>query len=227
MNDADWYMPFIILVFASYPVLRVLQRRGWALLAVSAIWLVVSAVTFRHNANPAISLLHFGSVFLIGMAFSRFRSRLESFGAEHFWPVVACSIAIFVVTAPFILEDPDFYEQVFHQDMLTVNSAFVGKLGLIPAVALILKRMGEAGWTLTPLSFLANISFGLYFWHFYLIYGTAYILAAILRRLGTPDDVALYLIYAGQVVMIFGVLSALLLLVRRLAGPRSVYLTGF
>jgi peptidoglycan/LPS O-acetylase OafA/YrhL len=65
-NDAHWYVPFIVLVFATYPLLQVLQRHRATLLVVTAIWLAVSAFTFRSNfnANPLITLMHFGSVFL-------------------------------------------------------------------------------------------------------------------------------------------------------------------
>lgn len=54
-NDPHWYVPFIVLVFALYPLLRILQRNGRMLSIVTAVSLLVGVFSFR----SILTLIHF------------------------------------------------------------------------------------------------------------------------------------------------------------------------
>lgn len=73
LNDAHWFIPFAVLVFSLYPLLRILQRNVEVLMAATACLLLVSVFSFRsaNNANPLLNLVHFGGIFLVGMLASR------------------------------------------------------------------------------------------------------------------------------------------------------------
>ena len=224
LNDVHWYVPLIVLLFAMYPLLRVLQQRQMALLSLTACWLVVGAFSFRSagNANPWFSVLHFGGVFLAGMAASRYRAPLEEIGARLFWIIVPCSVAIFAITLPSVHVSQSLnMETVMANRVVAADFAFIGKIAIIPAVLLVLKRMTDAEWTLRPLTFLADRSLGLFFWHLYLVN----MLNLHVPNHQIPGVLAGPFIFA-QFTVILGVVSCALYLARKMLGPRIVFLTG-
>jgi len=226
MNEAHWYVPFIVLVFALYPVLRLLYNNRKVLYVVTSLTLVISLFTFRsdQDANPFISLMHFGSVFLAGMVVSCKHTELESFGLRHFWLVVAGSLAAFAATLPFVhLNYFLSEEEVWGNHLVAIDLTFLGKLLLIPGVLVVLKRLSDAGFKMKVLGFLAKISFGLFFWHCYVI--------AVFNELVPyfePEQPVLALaVFLGQFAFIILLIGGMLVLVHKLVGKKSVLFTGY
>lgn len=226
-NHPHWYVPFILLVFASYPLLAWLQQRRTTLLVTTAAALVVGVFSFRsfRNENPLVSLLHFGGVFLAGMVASRHRPRLEELGTRYAALVVVGSAVAFAVALSLVpISRGLSMEQVIAHRLLAIDFTFIGKIVLIPGVLVTLKRLTDAGWKLRPLSLLAESSLGLFLWHVYFIEVLNYYVPSLQRQQGLPRALALSGMQLAAVLIVVG---GLLRLSRRLVGPKSVYLTGY
>jgi peptidoglycan/LPS O-acetylase OafA/YrhL len=132
----------------------------------------LSLITFRpaHIGNPCLHLVHFFPIFILGMATAQHRVRLENFGDRHFWPVVSGSVGLAVVLGWYSwLNEVPSIEEIWPNHAVVINFHVAAKLALIPALRLGFKRMIAAGWKFAPLTFVAKLSFGLFFWHLYVI----------------------------------------------------------
>ena len=226
LNDAHWYIPFISLVFLSYPLLRILNKHPLALITVAVIWLLIGAFTFRSlgNSNPFYNLLHFGGLFPAGMVVSKFREQIEDLGSRRFGIITAISIAGFLVAYSQI--PPNHLsitvEQVLAKHLVAPNYVFISKLLLIPAALLILRRVIQWKFFYAPLALLADTSFALFFWHMYVFevldYSLRYLAHGIPLSYGTIAMLKLLLCVA--------ILVSSVLVLRRVFGRRSVYITG-
>jgi peptidoglycan/LPS O-acetylase OafA/YrhL len=229
-NNAHWYVPFISLMFLSYPILRILQRRPQALVVATVIWLVVSAFTFRSagNGNPLYSVLHFGSIFLAGMLMSRYRTRLEDFGSRWFWVIIPISMAGFFA-AHSLMDDNYFLsmEQVLREHIVALNYSFIAKFLLIPVMLLVLGYLVRWQPLYAPLSLLADASFTLFFWHMYLINASNFLLQYFLQNSPRPFWINMDTIFAFQFFLCIALIIPTVIILRRILGRRSVYLTGF
>lgn len=229
-NDAHWYIPFISLMFLSYPVLGILQRRPRTLVSVTVVWLLIGVFTFRSasNGNPFYSVLHFGGVFLAGMTMSRYRTQIEAVGARWYWVIIPLSLAGFLICNSLI---PKKYwwvtmEQVVEQRLVALDYLFIGKILLIPATLLILSRLIRLRPLYAVLSLLAETSFALFFWHLYVIHASHSFSHNLLQGLFSSSRLNQIAIFAFQLLLCLALIVPCVLAIRRILGRRSVYLTG-
>lgn len=231
LNDAHWYVPFISLMFLSYSVLKILQRRPRALVMAAVIWLVIGVFTFRSagNGNPLYSVLHFGGVFLAGMAMSRYRGQLEEFGFRWFWVIIFVSIAMFLTCYSLIPENhwDITMENNLQNRIVAPNYAFTSKLVLIPAVLLTLSRLVRWRAVYKPLSLLADTSFALFFWHMYVIFTVDYFLPNLLQTSPSLSFITCYAIPLLKLFLCIALIVPSVIALRRILGKRSIYLTGY
>jgi peptidoglycan/LPS O-acetylase OafA/YrhL len=169
LNDMHWFAPFIILVFAAYPIWRLLMRRDRALLVSTCIALLVGLLTFRSNGNenPLISVVHYSGVFVAGMLAARYHDDLLRLLRGRFRVVVAAGFLVWAITMPFIRHIT--MEQVLSRRQLAVDLSLLAKLFLVLPLMAIFVRLSDAGRAPTFLRSLAGMSFGLFFWHGYAI----------------------------------------------------------
>lgn len=225
-NDPHWFVPMILLVFAMYPLLRVLQRNPRALVFATVAMLLVGVVSFRSagNANPFFSLLHFGGVFLTGMLWSGHRVAIDTVMERHGGKVIAGSLLGFFPLWFLAMAHPDSnMETVLSGREFAMNYCFLGKLLLIPGILTALKKITDHGWRCAPLAYLGAASFGLFFWHGYV--------AELIVRNGLVPVVmgnGQAMLYVGaQLTVVVGLVLLLLLVVRKLTGAKSVMITGY
>jgi peptidoglycan/LPS O-acetylase OafA/YrhL len=230
-NDAHWYIPFISLMFLSYPVLGILQRRPRALVLATVIWLSISVFTFRSagNGNPFYSVLHFGSVFLAGMTMSHYRTQFEDFSVRWFWVIILISIAGFLTS--YSLTPGNFssiitMEQVLEKHIVALDYSFIGKLLLIPATLLILSHLVQWRPLYALLSLLADTSFALFFWHMYVIKASNSFLQYLLQGLFSSYWLTQGTILTFQLFLCIALIVSSIVALRRILGRRSIYLTG-
>lgn len=141
--------------------------------------------------------------------------------------MLACSVIVFAIAFSFI---PETYsltmEKVIANHIVAVDFTLIAKLVLIPSVLVLLKRTIDAGWKLTTLKFLGKISFGLFFWHVYVINIVKEIFSFYFQSLDNEQGLLVYVSMILQFSAVLGILGFVLPLVRKSFGPKSVFLTG-
>jgi len=228
-NDPHWFIPCLGLLFLLLPVWRWLRRSSPRLVVATLIWLALGALTFRSSANhnPVLNLLHLGGVFLAGICYCEHRARLEALGARWFWPLVIGSFAVFLITLPRVPNSLELsFERVLGERLITLNDAFLGKIVLIPGLLVILKRLTDSGWSLTSLRFLARLSYGLFFWHMYVIWLLYFGVQVVWPDEATLSWVERGLICWAEFTGVLLLLCPTLVLLRRWLGRRGIWLTG-
>lgn len=169
MVTAYWYIPFIFLVFLASPLFdRFIElSRVWRATALmAAIGLALWVVRPVDNLNPVQSLAYFANFYMFGILFCEYRKPIMDFLTR---PVVLASLALLVLSIACIqalvqhntgnLErgPTDGWGPVGLDFMLFQKYAGIALLcGLLTHVTEWLKR---------PLSFIADVSFGLFFIH--------------------------------------------------------------
>lgn len=225
-NDPLWFAPFIMLVFALYPLWRILIKYPAVLARLAAVLLILSLFTFRSagNANPLVSVMHFGPLFLVGMATGVYRLRLEQFGSSHFRKLLMGSIAVASVCLWKAVHSIEHTIPAnWSRPLFVIDFSLAARVAMLPAILLILKRLMDAGWKFEPLNILAKYSFGLFFWHGYLIH--IFMIYWPNWNQGSGISALSYLF--GQLGLMLLIIIPLLYLVRKVIGPKSVMITGY
>jgi peptidoglycan/LPS O-acetylase OafA/YrhL len=225
-NDSLWFAPFIMLVFALYPLWRILMRYPPVLAKLAIGSMILSLFTFRSagNANPLVSVMHFGPLFMVGMAVGVYRVPLEKFGAKHFTFLCIGSIVVVAVCLwKAIHANEPTVPTDWARPLFAVDFSLAARVAMLPPIILCLKRLVDTGWKFTPLNILAKYSFGLFFWH-------GYILSISLTHLpnwnqGAGLSLLSYLF--GQLGLMLLILLPALYLARKIIGPKSVMITGY
>lgn len=223
-NVGHWFIPTMVLIFLSYPLLRFLVSRPTILTWAAAAGIVVSALTFRSagNGNPLVNALHFYGIFLLGMALSAHWKTLSALLRKHFWVVLVAGSALFagltylVAATPFL--DMDL---VLSGAGWAPNWSLIARVvALFPLLAVLIK-LSDLGFHLKYLSITGKMSFGIFFYHGYIILG-----------LNSPwvnsflPQTSLWVLGLNALIVL-GSLWLLLTGVKKVLGKSSVYLTGY
>jgi len=222
-NVAHWYIPFICLVFLLYPLLvrLLLQPR---LLQVSAVlWLVLGMFTFRSvdNALPWVSFIHFFGVFLAGMLASSHHEWLFAFCRSYVIPIVVLGLAASWLMLQLIGQHWFFtMEFVWANQLLVLDFTYIAKLIQILPLLAIFEGLLMCGFRFHWLRTLAAMSFGMFYWHAYLIL----FLNLIVSLWFPADSFPAFLVHLGFVLV--GCLL-FLLAIRRAFPKYSNWITGY
>lgn len=222
-NDTHWYIPFIMLVFLTYPLLRLLAKKTIVLTVLTAVSMAISLFTYRSwgNGNPLLSLVHLYGVFLFGMLYSTHAAQIEAFLKRFAWLVLPVLLALAGLSFAFIL--PSFFyimEPVWNQGIVALNMFILGKILLIVPILAALRWLIGFKWPRKFFHSLAKKSFGIFFWHTYIIYFYNEYLSAWVPQ----DNWPVYLLQTGGVFLI---LYLFLNLSKRIFGNNSAYLTAY
>jgi hypothetical protein len=225
MQVAYWYIPCAFLLFLASPLFDRFIRlevkwRVAALLATIALALWIHRPV--DNLNPVQSFLYVANFYLFGMLFYEYRAAIVAFVGRP--PVIAAlALAIVAVAAiqALVLQNTSNIEHNFGDGWLPVGldlmvvQKYVGILLFCGIFSLLGDRAS------TPLSFVADISFGLFFVHDAVLAVLMRLPVGLSPHIGEPyADLALY----SVIVLLISI--GIVLAVKRLTGRRSRYIIG-
>jgi peptidoglycan/LPS O-acetylase OafA/YrhL len=225
MQVAYWYIPCAFLLFLASPLFDRFIRlevkwRVAALLATIALALWIHRPV--DNLNPVQSFLYVANFYLFGMLFYEYRAAIVAFVGRP--PVIAAlALAIVAVAAiqALVLQNTSNIEHNFGDGWLPVGldlmlvQKYVGILLFCGIFSLWGTRAS------TPLSFVADISFGLFFVHDAVLAVLIRLPVGLSPHIGEPiADLALYTV----IVLLISI--GIVLAVKRLTGRRSRYIIG-
>jgi probable poly-beta-1,6-N-acetyl-D-glucosamine export protein len=225
MVTAYWYIPFIFLVFLASPLFdRFIElSKGWraAVLAASiaiAFWVVRPI----DNLNPVQCFFYFANFYMFGILFCEYRKPIMDFISR---PIVIAGLAVAILAIAsvqaMIMQFPGNLERYPSDGLGFVgfDAMLIQKYIGILLFCGLLTHVG--GWLKGPLSFIADISFGLFFVHGIVI--------AVLMRLPEPlsphvgepvTDLAIYS------VLVISLSVVVVVVAKYITGKYSRYIIG-
>jgi peptidoglycan/LPS O-acetylase OafA/YrhL len=148
-----WFIPMMAIIYIVSPILVRMDRTPWGYLAIAPL-LLISVLVGRsvHDANPMKNFLFYVPVYVIGMAVSHYREQVIPQLSRYF-PVLLIAIILPLVA---IALDPWLDNVEFITKILFC-------LGLTGLCARFSRNIPS--WV----NYLGNISFGIYFVHYYIV----------------------------------------------------------
>jgi surface polysaccharide O-acyltransferase-like enzyme len=207
---AFWFIPMISIFYVLSPLLVKLDADGrWYCLL--PLFVVVSILVPR-GETTLVNFVHFFSVYVLGMWFSRNRDRLIPRLARHGWVLLAlygASVLIFIIGGSKI---PGPFSGL----------SYFNKLILCLLLLSLAYRYDELIGNRAD--FLASISFGIFFTHSYFIQGIRYFLGgSVMGKL--PFDGSL-LYHLMLFLSVLSLCSIAIVMVRTIAGRYSRNVIG-
>jgi peptidoglycan/LPS O-acetylase OafA/YrhL len=228
-NDTHWFIPTMVMIFITFPLLRILTTRKRLLMILTILGLATTLVTFRSiaNSNPLWNGLHFYGIFLFGMTTSAFWDSWSLLLKNYFWEVAIPGTVLFtglVFLAPLgkklemetVLEAGGLFTGIWDLDWSTL-----ARLVLIFPILALLMALHEKGLKLKFLAISGKMSFGIFLYHTYFIY---FLDSERVNRFFPQNNLWVFLMNA---VFVLGLLCLLLALVKKVLGKNSVYFTGY
>ncbi len=225
MVTAYWYIPFIFLVFLASPLFdRFIElSKGWraAVLAASlaiAFWVVRPV----DNLNPIQCFFYFANFYMFGILFCEYRKPIMDFISR---PIVIAGLvgAILAIASvqAMIMHFPGNLERYPSDGLGFVgfDAMLVQKYIGILLFCGLLTHVG--GWLKGPLSFIADISFGLFFVHGIVIAVLMRLPAPLSPHVGEPvTDLAIYS------VLVISISVVVVVVAKYITGKYSRYIIG-
>jgi surface polysaccharide O-acyltransferase-like enzyme len=211
-----WFIPMITLFFLATPALNAMRNHK-ALYIACALALAVSLFTARPfgNTNPLLAFIHFAGFYLLGVLAAINAQRIDSLSTPWAATLVLVGLAVFVAGAPLYPgHDPG---ETFSRHSGDLDVMQLGKLALLVAVFIGFEKFFNRRNAL--LSYVANISFGIFFVHGVFM-GTSSTLA---MHIDFPNDLSLL---ATEAVVVLLLSFSTVALLKKLLGSRSRYVIG-
>lgn len=157
-----WFIPVLLLIFACYPLLRVLAAHD-RLKYVVFICLISLIFTERaaNNMNPLVSFAHFLPVYIIGMGLYRYWDEWILAARRYFWPLALLLLIVFVLAC--IYNDPFVDSSVSIAVKMLVFVLVCARCATLDFAAL-----ARRSRTVRLCNYLASLSFAIYFIHGYI-----------------------------------------------------------
>jgi probable poly-beta-1,6-N-acetyl-D-glucosamine export protein len=218
-----WYIPFIAVIYLVAPLLLALDRHA-RLYFLCIPLLIMATLCHRpaHLTDVGQSLLYFAPVYLVGMWLARERDRALRFAERHLGTLIGVFFGMtwFEVCraghagaiysrAPFSMEHGVFD--------LNLVSKLIGSLALM-----VVLRRGDR--LVAPrLAFLADISFGLFFVHEYVVMVIERVACRLGYQEGIPGGSRDFLL-----VVLLAVLGGIAIIwtLKKVLGTKSRYIIG-
>ncbi len=161
-----WFMPMIMLFFMLSPIFyRLSNQRG--LIIVVVIALLLSFMTFRpyNNSNPLLAMIHFMGFFWFGILVAKYHSNIQAWLTKgwRFGLLAGLGLLLFLLSGQWELNSDTMMKMGFWDHLGEINFYQTGKFGLLVVIFLSLYRYFN--YRIPVMSYLANISFGLFFLH--------------------------------------------------------------
>lgn len=201
-----WFVPMITLFYLIAPVLIYIDRHS-QFYKVLPILIIVSLLVPRGDLEDIPRMfVHFLSVYVFGMFCSRYKDEVLEFSIKWWKPMTALTVVLIGIS----YIEWRFYDQVMYIQKMMLCWFFIYWLWKIDE------------FVPKTIAFLAEISFGIFFIHHYFVIGLRYFQLNVLHL--EINNVFFY--WTLHFVITIGLTSALIVLVRKVAGKRSRVLIG-
>jgi peptidoglycan/LPS O-acetylase OafA/YrhL len=165
-----WFVPMIVLFFAASPIFHWLSR-SWLISLAAVIGIGFSLLSSRPigDLNPFLSFLHFLGFYLLGVAFATNAAGIDKLLKKTWagWAIIGLAGAGFFLSAHLYDESANQLNG-FYDGLWSFNALQFGKLSLLIVMFCGLEMLGNRKSKI--LSYLASVSFGLFFVHgFYVV----------------------------------------------------------
>ncbi len=214
-----WFVPMIGLFFL-FSFIFVRLKASFFLGLITVFFLLISIYTLRpmSNLNPFLSFIHFLGFYLLGISF---------FYLDNFFKKKTISFSVFLMLICMLLFFLSFYfsmsqsimspsDKNFFDKVALFNPLQFGKLALIIGLYSFLEKFCNR--KNKYLSYLAKISFGLFFIHsYYMVFSSIFVLPLINYQ-------PLRLLVELLIVIIFSVVTVYL--IRKIIPNKSRYVIG-
>lgn len=225
MVTAYWYIPFIFLVFLASPLFdRFIElSKGWRA-AVLAAFIAIAFWVVRpvDNLNPVQCFFYFVNFYMFGILFCEYRKPIMDFISR---PIVIVGLAAVILAIAsvqaMIMHFPGNLERHPSDGLGFVgfDAMLVQKYVGILLFCGLLTYVG--GWLKGPLSFIADISFGLFFVHGVVIAVLMRLPAPLSPHVGEPvTDLAIYS------VLVISISVVVVVIAKYITGKYSRYIIG-
>jgi len=216
-----WFIPVIVVFYVGAPLLLAIDRRpkAYALLPAVIVFgmLVHRPFVMTHVFHAA---MYCAPAYLAGMCFSHYRETAMAFFDRYRLPLAGLAIGLVVVEV-FVLDRGGaiFSHAPFSTEAGVVDVNLLAKL-IVSCLLLPLLRRAD-GAVGARLDHLAEVSFGVFFVHWYVL--------QVIERVAEATHVTLggtFAVIVGMVVATTIGSLVVLAIVRRAAGRRSRYFVG-
>ena len=161
-SAALWYIPMITVVFFLGPLLYLLSKRDLTLVAI--VCLLLSVLTFKPEPHETLkNVLHYLPVYIIGMMLQQKREILGYHVKNYLLLITVFFIAILGMS----------FHKKFDLTLLNISEDYLmtlEKIVLFVLLFYILERINLPVWFNKLFSYLADISFPIYFIHMIIIH---------------------------------------------------------
>ncbi|WP_186278113.1 acyltransferase family protein [Gilliamella apicola] len=154
-----WFMPMIIMVFAISPLLYFWSQKSLIVIGlISMFWVVM--FTKPDYTKPLLNLLHYGPVYLTGMMIKQNYEKIIQLVKDNLLLVIFFFGLCFFIPFAYRYLDHLCVEKLYY-DTLQKIILFILSLYFLDA----LNHKNDEGKTYKFFSFMANVSFPIYFIH--------------------------------------------------------------
>lgn len=203
-----WFIPFISLIYLLSPLLIWADKKPITYLALP-LFIVLSCMYTRSNM-PFDNVRHFFSVYLLGMFFSHYKELLNP-KISRYRVLIPTAIVILGLTA---IEFSAILPSVNYLNYLQKVLMSVFFLGFLIALGTRIES--------TLINLIANVSFGIFFIHSYILTGSKLTYQTFFGEL--PEGNLLG--YCFVLLFVLIVTTLVVLLVKKLTGVHSKYFVG-
>jgi hypothetical protein len=159
-----WFIPMIALFFACSPIFNRLAKSS-AIYIATVVCVGFSIFSHRpiNDLNPFLSFLHFLGFYLLGLAFAKNTHRLDVLAQKRMANLVIVATLVLFLISMFLYDIAEGEPAGFWDGLGVFNLIQLGKLLLLVSVFFIFEKYLNRKSRF--LSYMAEISFGLFFIH--------------------------------------------------------------
>lgn len=222
VNAALWFVPMITIYYLISPVFTMFARKPqlyWLLVLLVPFSMLAHRSAFIPHADILQPAVYYASAYILGMAASQFRSRIEPY-ARYWW---VFSLAFLAALVAEILFSPHHgnYEglRLFSTEHGLVDWLFGQKLLLCAALLAVTHRFAHRLADLRLLRYLGFASFSVYLLHCFLLDAIKLAIEPLHITGSVPA-------WAAATVLAVGGSLVIVVIARKVLGPYSLYVIG-
>ncbi|UOR05663.1 acyltransferase [Hymenobacter aerilatus] len=212
-----WFIPMICFYYLLAPVFVYLDRNRtvyYFLPVFMCLSLLVTRSSDLYRFH--LAFIHYISIYLLGMFASRYHKRLLSI-TDMLWPIlIGLTAAFLVLGTVFNQKEIRFIEQFLYCQKLLICWTIIYLLWKFNG------KIMQNKFLSTNLTKLSNVSFALYFLHYYFLYFIDYLMQEDLLN-WQPTFFNSTLIFAADLLFCFAAISV----IKAVAGNKSKYFMGY
>lgn len=205
-----WFIPMVFFYYLLAPILVKLDRDGRIYYALPLFMLISLLVTRADLQDIHLAFVHYFSIYLLGMFFSRYRDQIIPWTDKRSkWLVAATGL---VIAASILYYSSAYREQIVYFQKLLLSWSFIYSLWKYDKY--IPRWLGR----------LADMSFGIFFLHYYFIFA----MQTLLKKLtGSEILSATAINFLVILLLTTGLCFVTLYVIKKIFGIRSRWLVGY